>query len=218
MEKLIKKYKEECDLLSKVPSRLWKIGLIIITIGCLVYGYKIMNYIIACVLFIILGCTLYKICTDIELVDITKKLKLKYKYKEISWNFKVRNEIYNYYDRYQKNWITKYCKKNRLDKIEKLKILREELNKKHTVIKYIDPVIIGTLLVAAWEILLQYMTENIGMWPAFLIAFFLVILISIATGWIIKECKENFEFFHEFDALSGYDRLQELLVEKILKG
>ena len=82
MEKLIKKYKEECDLLSKVPSRLWKIGLIIITIGCLFYGYKTMNYIMAFGLPIILVCVLYKICTDIELVDITKKLKLKYKYKE----------------------------------------------------------------------------------------------------------------------------------------
>lgn len=218
MEKLIKKYKEECDLLSKVPSRLWKIGLIIITIGCIIYVFKTLNYIMAFGLPIIFGCVLYKICTDIELVDITKKLKLKYKYKEFFWNFKVKNEIYNYYDRYQKNWITKYCKKNRLDKIEKLKILREELNKKHTVIKYIDPVIIGTLLIAIWEILLQHMTENIGMCPAFLIVFFLVILISIANGWIKKECKENLEFFHEFDALSGYDRLQELLVYRMMKG
>mgnify|MGYP007087777839 FL=1 len=30
MEKLIRKYKEECDLSSKLASRMWKIGKIII--------------------------------------------------------------------------------------------------------------------------------------------------------------------------------------------
>ena len=217
MEKLIEKYKKECDILSKLARRLWKSGQLIIVIGCLYYGFKTLNYIMAFILPIILGCVLYKICECIELMDIIKKLKLKYKFKEVLFNSKIREEVYKSYNDFQKGWITKYCKKNKLNNIEKLKLLIEELDKRDTSVKYINPVIIGALSIVIWEAIIQELVSAVGLIYTIIIAMFLVIIISILTGWWNKEWKENKEFFKTFDAFSGKERLQKLLIFRMLK-
>ncbi len=217
MEKLIEKYKEECDVLSKLARRLWKSGQIIVVIGCLAYAFKTLNYIIVFILPIILGCVLYKICEYIELMDIIKKLKLKYKFKEVLFNSKVRNEVYKSYDAFQKGWITNYCKRNKLNNIEKLRILREELDKSDTSVKYINPVIIGALSIVIWEVIIQELVSFVGLIYTIIIAMFLIIIISILTGWWNKEWKENKEFFKSLDAFSGKERLQKLLIFRMLK-
>ena len=217
IEKIIEKYKEECDILSKLASRLWKSGQLFIIIGCLYYGFKTLNYIMAFILPIILGCVLYKICECIEIMDIIKKLKLKYKLKEVLFNSKVRNEVYKFYDAFQKCWITNYCKRNKLNNIEKLKILSEELDKRDTSVKYINPVIIGALSIVIWEAIIQELVSAVGLIYTIIIAMFLVIIISILTGWWNKEWKENKEFFKTFDAFSGKERLQKLLIFRMLK-
>lgn len=217
MEKLIEKYKEECDILSKLARRLWKSGQLIIVIGCLYYGFKTLYYIMAFILPIILGCVLYKICEYIELMDIIKKLKLKYKFNEVLFNSKVRNEVYKSYDAFQKGWITNYCKRNKLNNIEKLKILSEELDKRDTSVKYINPVIIGALSIVIWEAIIQELVNYVGLIYTIIIAMILVIIISILTGWWNKEWKENKEFFKSFDAFSGKERLQKLLVYRMIK-
>lgn len=217
MEKLIEKYKEECDILSKLARRLWKSGQLIIVIVCLAYGFKTLNYIMAFILPIILGCVLYKICECIELMDIIKKLKLKYKFKEVLFNSKIREEVYKSYNNFQKGWITKYCKNNKLNNIEKLKILSEELDKSDTSVKYINPVIIGALSIVIWEAIIQELVSAVGLIYTIIIAMILVIIISILTGWWNKEWKENKEFFKTFDAFSGKERLQRLLIFRMLK-
>lgn len=217
MEKLIEKYKEECDILSKLARRLWKSGQLFIIIGCLYYGFKTLNYIMVFILPIILGCVLYKICECIELMDIIKKLKLKYKFKEVLFNSKIREEVYKSYNDFQKGWITKYCKKNKLNNIEKLKILSEELDKRDSSVKYINPVIIGALSIVIWEVIIQKLVSVVGLIYAIIVAMFLVIIISILTGWWNKEWKENKEFFRTFDAFSVKERLQKLLFYRIVK-
>lgn len=217
MEKLIEKYKKECDILSKLARRLWKSGQLFVIIGCLYFGFKTLNYIMAFILPIILGWVLYKICECIELMDIIKKLKLKYKLKEVLFNSKVRDEVYKSYDVFQKGWITNYCKRNKLNNIEKLKILSEELDKRDSSVKYINPVIIGALSIVIWEAIIQELVSAVGLIYTIIIAMFLVIIISILTGWWNKEWKENKEFFKSFDTFSGKERLQQLLVYKVLK-
>ena len=217
MEKLLEKYKEECDILSKVPSRLWKIGQLLITSGCYFYAVKTLNYIIAFVLLVISILVLHKICVYMELADIVKKLNLKYKKKEIWFKSKVINEIYKSYSAFQKDWLTKYCKRNKINSIEKLKILYDELNKCNTTVKYINPVIIGTLLLIVWEVVFENMVNYFGLWNAILIAVFSAIILSIVISWIKKEWEEQLEFFREFDLLSGKDRLLKLLVDRMMK-
>lgn len=217
MEKLIEKYKKECDILSKLASRLWKSGQLFIVIGYLYYGFKTLNYIMAFILLIIFGWVLYKVCECIELMDIIKKLNLKYKLKEVLFNSKVRDEVYKSYDDFQKSWITKYCKKNKLNNIEKLKILSEELDKRDSSIKYINPVIIGALSIVIWEAIIQELVNAVGLIYTIIIAMFLVIVISILTGWWNKEWKEHKEFFKSFDVFSGKERLMQLLVYRMLK-
>ena len=169
------------------------------------------------VLPMILGIVLYKVCEYMELVDIIKKLNLKYKRMEILFKSKVRNEIYKSYNIFQKDWLTKYCKRNKINSIEKLKILYDELNKCNTTIKYINPVIIGTLSIVIWEAIIQELVNYVGLIYTIIIAMILVIIISILTGWWNKEWKENKEFFKTFDAFSGKERLQKLLIFRMLK-
>lgn len=99
-----------------------------------------------------------------------------------------------------------------------MKIIREELSKRANIIKYIDPILIGTLLLALWELILQNIAEHVGIVNTILIGVFLVIIISIIIGWIKKEWKEQKEFMNLFNRYSGNERLKELLLYRILKS
>lgn len=145
-------------------------------------------------------------------------MKIKYSVKEIILKKKIRKNIYQKFDEFQKGWITNFCKKNKINNIEKLKIVREELDNRTIIIRYIDPIIIGTLLIAMWELILQKISEEVGIGNAIFISIFLVISISIIIGWAKKEWKEQKEFMNLFNRYSGNERLKELLLYKISKS
>jgi len=218
MEKLICRYKEECDLSSKLASRIWKIGQIIIisifVINCANTKEFVTNFFITTFAL----CVLYFICSCIETVSIAKKMRLKYNIKEIILKKKIRKKIYQEFDKFQKGWITNFCDKNKINNIEKLKIVREELDKRVIIIKYIDPIIIGTLLLTMWDLILKKISEELGVGYTILIGIFLIIVISIIIGWIKKEWREQKEFINLFNRYSGNERLKELLLYRILKS
>lgn len=218
MEILIRKYKEDCDLSSKLASRIWKIGQIIIISIFTIYYANTKEFGMNFLITIIAICVLHFICRCIESVCIAKKMKIKYSVKEIILKKKIRKNIYQKFDEFQKGWITNFCKKNKINNIEKLKIVREELDNRTIIIRYIDPIIIGTLLIAMWELILQKISEEVGIGNAIFISIFLVIIISIIIGWAKKEWKEQKEFMNLFNRYSGNERLKELLLYKILKS
>lgn len=217
MEKLIRKYKEECDLSSKLASRMWKIGQIIIIVIFASYYANTKELGINFIITIIAICVLHFICRCIESVSIARKMKIKCSVKEILLKKKIRKKIYQEFDIFQKGWITNFCKKNKINDIEKLKIVKEELDKRTIIVKYIDPIIIGALLIAMWELILQKISEEVGIGNTILIGVFLVIIISIIVGWGKKEWKEQKEFMNLFNRYSGNERLKELLLYRILK-
>lgn len=218
MEKLIKKYKEDCDLSSKLASRMWKVGQIIIISIFTVYYANTKEFGVNFFITIVAICVLHFVCRCIESVSIARKMKIKYSVKQIILSKNIRKEIYNEFDKFQKGWITKFCKRTKINNIEKLKIIREELDKRTIIIRYIDPIIIGTLLIAMWELILQKISEKVGLGNTILIGVFLVITISIIIGWIKKEWREQKEFMNLFNRYSGNERLKELLLYRILKS
>ena len=119
MDKLIKKYNEECSLKSKLANRLLKIGYILI-VGIFILGNINVG------MFFIFSITLYMSCNLIMLRKIASKLNIKFVLKELLFKRKSRTEMYKKVDEFQKKGITNYCKKNRIDSIEKLKIIREK--------------------------------------------------------------------------------------------
>ncbi len=127
--------------------------------------------------------------------------------------------IYNKIDEFQKDWITKYCKKNKLNSIDKLNILRQELKdeKKLRTTEYINPIIIGTLLISIWEIAIEKIVDKVGFWNMLSLAFVLIIGVSIFIGWIKKIFIEDKEFFIQYKKFSDISRLEELLLYRILK-
>lgn len=218
MEKLIYQYNKNCNLTSKSANRLWRIGQVIILLifstFYILYKEFFMGFCISIVSIIIL----YFICTYIEIVKICNKLQINLEKKYI---FKrgYRRRLYEKFDIFQKRWITDYCKQNKIDKIEKLKLLREELERKQDngIIKYIDPIIIGTLLLSVWEILVQKMSEKFGTMNAIIICTMLAVILSIVIGWLRKEWQEQKDFMSIFNRFSGYNRLSNLLLYRILK-
>ena len=86
-----------------------------------------------------------------------------------------------------------------------------------TTIKYINPIIIGTLSLSIWEIAVQKIVNNTGFWGMLPIAFALVLIISISIGWIKKSFLEDKENFNIFETFSNKTRLEELILYKILK-
>lgn len=221
MEKLIKKYNDECNLTSKLANRLWKIGQIILLSIFIIYYAQQKNFLISFLILLIFIIVLYFICSYIEIRNISNKLNInKMSFMHIIFNKEDRKDIYKQFDIFQKKWITNYCKKNKINSIEKLKLLREELRQKqnNNIIKYIDPIVIGTLLLTVWEVLVQRMSEKIGTVSAVLICIFLAIIISIIIGWFKKEWQEQKEFMSMFNKFSGITRLNNLLLYRILKS
>lgn len=217
MERIIKKYREECELYSKLASIMWRIGQIILTfifiIDYMHTGEFGMNFFITLITIVVL----YFICSCLELISFAKKIKIKYSVKDILKKNFWKN-IYQECDKFQKKWITNFCKKNKINTIEKLKIIKEELDKQIIIVRYIDPIIIGTLLIPIWELILQKISEEIGIGITVLIGICLIFIISIIIGWIKKEYREQKKVMNLFDRYTGNERLKELILYRILKS
>ena len=218
MEKLIYQYNKNCNLTSKLANRLWRIGQVIILLIFSTFYVLYKEFFIGFSISLISIIILYFICTYIEIVKICNKLQINLEKKKIL-NRNYIKGLYEKFDIFQKKWITNYCKQNQIDKIQKLNLLRDELEKKQdkSIIKYIDPIIIGTLLLSAWEILVQKMSEQFGTMNAIIICAMLAVILSIVIGWIRKEWQEQKDFMSIFNRFSGYNRLSNLLLYRILK-
>ena len=161
MEKLLQKYKDECAISSKLASIIWKIGIIILSIVYIKLSYGNQNYFKMFVWLLIGILILYLLCLFIFKRKAFNKI---YSGKGNKNNCKKLKILYLEIDKYQKNWMTNYCKKNKLNEISKLEILRSSLceERKIKTINYINPIIIGTLTFTIWEIGLQKLSDKIG--------------------------------------------------------
>jgi len=217
MQKILNEFNSNCGIKSNLANFIWKGGIIIDSvIYCICTLYlKKSSYI---PLYFIIMIILFIISHTIFIMKASKEIGEKFYLKQL-FNIKRIGVIYNKIDQYQKDWITKYCKKNKLNVINKLEIMIQEIRLKRgkNTIKYINPIIIGTLSITIWEIALQKATEKIGFWNMIPISIVLTIGLSIGIGWITKEIVEDKKTFNQFERYFGYKRLEELLVYSALK-
>lgn len=216
MEKLLQKYKDECAISSKLASIIWKIGIIILSIVYIKLSYGNQNYFKMFVWLLIGILILYLLC----LIFFKRKAFNKiYSGKGNKNNCKKLKILYLEIDKYQKNWMTNYCKKNKLNEISKLEILRSSLceERKIKTINYINPIIIGTLTFTIWEIGLQKLSDKIGYINMIFIAIVVAVILSVIIGIMKKEFIEDKEMFFEFDKFESNKRLEDLLLYEILK-
>lgn len=216
MEKLLQRYKIECAISSKLASNIWKIGIIILSIVYMKLSYGNQNYFKMFVLFLIGILILYLLCLFIFKRKVFNKIYLGKGNKN---NCKRLKFLYLEIDKYQKNWITNYCKKNKINEISKLEILRSNLceERKQKAINYINPIIIGSLTFTIWEIGLQKLSEKIGYINMIFVAMVVAVILSVILGVLKKEFIENKEMFLEFDKFASNKRLEDLLLYEILK-
>lgn len=216
MEKLLQKYKEECAISSKVASIIWKIGIILIAIIYIYKSYSGYNYFIGFLLASISIGGLYIICVLIFRRKIYSKI---YNIQERKIKYPKLKKLYSEIDKYQKGWMTTYCRKNKINKIEKLEILRLSLieQEKNKTINYINPIIIGTLTLTIWEIILQRINENAGIMSMIVIAIVTAVVLSVIIGLLKKGFLDNKEMLLEFDRFADNKRLESLLLYEILK-
>ncbi len=216
MEKLLQKYKDECAISSKLASIIWKIGIIILSIVYIKLSYGNQNYFKMFVWLLIGILILYLLCLFIFKRKAFNKI---YSGKGNKNNCKKLKILYLEIDKYQKNWMTNYCKKNKLNEISKLEILRSSLceERKIKTISYINPIIIGSLTFTIWEIGLQKLSDKIGYINMIFIAIVAAVILSVIIGIMKKEFIENKEMFLEFDKFASNKRLEDLLLYEILK-
>lgn len=217
MLKILNEFNNNCGIKSNLANFIWKVGIIIDSISyciCTIY-FKKNSYI---PLYFIIMIVLFIISHTIFIMKAARAIGENFYFRQL-FNIKRIGVIYRKIDQYQKDWITKYCKKNKLNVINKLEIMIQEirLRKEKNTIKYINPIIIGTLCITVWEIALQKATEKIGFWNMIPITIVLTIGISLGIGWITKEIIEDKKFFDQFERYIGYKRLEELLVYSALK-
>lgn len=164
MQKILNEFNSNCGIKSNLANFIWKGGIIIDSvIYCICTLYlKKSSYI---PLYFIIMIILFIISHTIFIMKASKEIGEKFYLKQL-FNIKRIGVIYNKIDQYQKDWITKYCKKNKLNVINKLEIMIQEIRLKRgkNTIKYINPIIIGTLSITIWEIALQKATEKVGYW------------------------------------------------------
>lgn len=216
MEKLLQKYKDECAISSKLASIIWKIGIIILSIVYIKLSYGNQNYFKMFVWLLIGILILYLLCLFIFKRKAFNKI---YSGKGNKNNCKKLKILYLEIDKYQKNWMTNYCKKNKLNEISKLEILRSSLceERKIKTINYINPIIIGTLTFTIWKIGLQKLSDKIGYINMIFIAIVVAVILSVIIGIMKKEFIEDKEMFFEFDKFESNKRLEDLLLYEILK-
>lgn len=216
MEKLLQRYKNECAISSKCASIIWKIGIITISIIYIKLSYEGQNYIEMFALFLICILILYIACV---LIFKRKAFNKIYSDRKNKNNCKKLKDLYLEIDKYQKNWMTNYCKKNKINKISKLEILRSNVceERKQKVISYINPIIIGSLTFTTWEIGLQKLSNKIGYINMIFVAIVVAVILSVILGVLKKEFIENKEMFLEFDKFASNKRLEDLLLYEILK-
>lgn len=216
MEKLLQKYKEDCAISSKSASLIWKIGIIIISIIYIKLSYEGKNYIEMFALFLVCILILYILCL---LIFKRKAFNIIYSDRKNKNDCKKIKMLYKEIDKYQKNWITNYCKKNKINEISKLEILRSCLceERKLKAISYINPIIIGSLTFTIWEIGLQKLSDKIGYINMIFVAIAVAVILSVILGILKKEFIENKKMFLEFDKFASNKRLEDLLLYEILK-
>ena len=63
-------------------------------------------------------------------------------------------------------------------------LLQEKNEKERTTVKYINPIILGTLSLTIWEISIQKIVDKIGFINMLPLALVLIIGTSLIIGWI----------------------------------
>lgn len=212
MDKLLNEYKEKGAVNSKLANFVWKGG--IIAFSALYFVLNWINFKVYSVfLYLLILIALLLVAEYIFLKNAVKKMKSNTKPK-----LKNRNQIYGEIDAYQKNWIIKFCRDNKFDDLDKLKIMLDELklDAENSNVKYINPIIIATLSLTMWECVIQEIVEAVGVWNMIILAIVLIIGISVGIGFVRKMIEKDREVITSFDIYSSEKRLEKLLLYSML--
>lgn len=219
MQKLLEEYEKVGAIKSKLSNFIWKSGIIICSIIYCISVLNLKHNYYSILYYFIVIIMLFIVSEIIFIRKSAKKLNIEYRIVNIC-SLKYIREVYREIDIYQKKWITNYCNKNKINNFNKLNILKEEIKseKENSTIKYINPIIIGTLLLTIWEIGLQKVVIKIGFWNMLPLALVIAVGTSVAIGWLTKILLEDKDVFLEFEKFSNKKRLEELLLYRILKS
>lgn len=219
MNELLESYSKECSFISKGSHRLWLVGEIISVLGFGIYFMIYKKIIIPSIILIFFIIVLRSVCDYLELKGLCKKLMINVNILKIIFKKTKRKQIYNEMDKYQKNWTTCYCKKHKLNSIKKLEIIKDELNRKisNNNVKFLNPVIIGTLVLSAWNEIIPQMYKETELDFFVIAVIILAIIISILIGNFTAQYKKQCEFMKMYSKYHGNDRLNELLVYEMLR-
>lgn len=215
MEKLKKEYKEKYEVISSRADKIWKIGMIILTILLTIIYFivdTIVYKIFLFVVFYVLVGSLFKICSYIYDKELYKQIQIIYGDKNLidRYNVEYFEELLN---EYQKRCITEYIRKNKLNKLGKLSIvineLQDEINKSPEKILRESITISGVL--GIFTSFLNFDIQNS------LIVYILQYLMCIMSCLYFLLGLRKLYDCKTFSKYIGLERLKELLIHAALK-
>ncbi len=212
MKDIIKRYKEECEIVSKVASKIYQLGttiLIILFVLISLILNDIFKILISIPILLLISYILFMLCSKIYDKELETKAK---KVAKLDKHTK-RMEFESVIDEYQKSWISNYVRKNKLRKLSKLSIVIDEIQKeidRKSINKYIEILIIP----AVFSFVIDIAKSNSINESAVL---FVRYIICVGVTMSSVYCINNLNIYNVFNKYIGLERLKQLLIYIAIK-
>lgn len=246
MEELFYEFETEMDIISikaKNYLHIWKIGYVLAYILCSIVLLALLLkmqlsawnifLLFACfflilflIIFILLKWTVFKI-NNVLLENLTKK-ELQYlkkvdiskkRSKKLGEQARLLGMLIREFDKRNNEYLGKLRDKLNINTIEKIQIIRKKVydKKQKEKIKYLNPAIIGTLLLTIWGILFQNdFFEDVNIMLVAVIGIVLSVLVSLIIGALKKAIQPFIDFFNIYDEHVGLNYFDKLLIDQIM--
>lgn len=217
MEEIIEKYNEKCAITSKFASGIWK-GAIILFIVAYFYLYYCGHnvYLVAGfgAIFLVL---IFMLTEIIFMYRVSRRLGLDYNLKE-GFSIQQIKKVNNAIDKYQKDWITSYCKKRKINTFDKLTLILQGIkDKERKWIKYVDWTVISGILYSLIPEFIKEILAGGDFTSKIIFGTSLILIISIILNVIRSEFEKFREMFNSVNAFSNLKRLEDLVFYMAMK-
>ena len=217
MEEIIEKYNKECAVNCKLASGIWKVSIIVFIIAYFYLYYRGHNVYLVAGLGAIFLVLVFMLTEIFFMYKASRRLSLDYNLKE-GFSIQQIKKVNNAIDKYQKDWITSYCKKRKINTFDKLSLILQELrDRERKWIKYVDwTVISGILYSLIPEFIKEFLAEG-NFTSKVILGASLILIISIILNIIRSEFEKLREMFNSVNAFSNLKRLEDLVFYMAMK-
>lgn len=219
MEEILEEYKKECALKSKLASLVWKLWMITSLITYFYSAFHGYNTWLVAAGILLLTILIFMVEQIIFLRYVSKKLEINYSFRD-GFDLKKMKKIYSKIESFQKNWITNFCKKKKIDTFNKLNLILTELKikKEKATTKYVEWGLVSSIVLSLLQNWINDASDEMNLINKLVMGLIVAVIISFLVNFLKNNTKKFKKFFLEPDLYSNIERLEELIFYKIMKS